>query len=157
MKVQELLHDLGHEMGVGCLRLNSERACRILCDDRFDVMIEFSPTNDICHVYSFIGLAEDHDKKILFAALLDANVLGRGTGGAAFGCDADSGDIFLFRSFNLEDLTFAKFKIAFQEFLNYVQHWTDRLEKGDLVLESNLLIKPEVPMMSRSGTQKKEE
>lgn len=142
MTVQELLRDLGNEMGLGCLQLNSERACRVLCDDCFDVTIEFSVANDVCYIHSFIGLAEDYDAKILYPTLLDANVLGRGTGGASFGCDAESGDIILSRSFDLEDLTFPRFKIAFQEFLNYVEYWTDRLEKGNLVLESNLMIKP---------------
>ncbi len=154
MTVHELLHDLGHEMGLGCLQLNSERACRVLCDDCFDVTIEFSSTNEVCYVHSFIGLAEDYDAKTLYQTLLDANVLGRGTGGASFGCDAESGDIILSRSFDLEELTFVKFKTAFQEFLNYVEYWTDRLEKGDLVLESNLVIKPGVHVLAKPGAKK---
>ncbi len=142
MNAQELLHDLGNEMGVGTLQLNSERTCRVLCDDRFDVTIEFPPTNDLCFVHAFIGLAEDHDHPVLYQTLLDANLLGRGTGGASFGCDMEHGDIILFRSFDLEGLTFIRFKAVFQDFLNYVEYWTDRLEKGDLIPESGLLIKP---------------
>ena len=88
---------------------------------------ELSPDEASVFLYSYLGDVASNDSKAVFAALLDANYLFRGTMGATMGVDEASGRVVMIRSEDLSTLRLSRFQSLVEEFVNLAELWQNRL------------------------------
>lgn len=62
----------------------------------------------------------------LFIALMKANFLGQGTGGASIGLDENENFLTLSSTFAY-DMNYKMFKDALEDFVNYLDYWREEL------------------------------
>lgn len=132
MSIEDILKELGSQMGLPNLHLDDNNVCRLVFDKRFTVDIEASPDKKSVHMYSALCELPPEGREELYEALLEANLFGRGTGGAAFGVDKEMNEILLNISFAaIEDVPLQTFINTLESFVNYVEAWTEKLDKRD--------------------------
>lgn len=153
MKIEEILKELGNQMGLPNLKLDDNKVCRLIFDKKFTVDIEASEDLKTVHLYSALCIIPPRDKENLFESLLEANLFGRGTGGASFGVDLEMGEILLSRTLVMEKTDYQDFVNILESFVNYVEAWTDKIDKGEYSRDKRGL----APKPSEGKTPKKEE
>ena len=81
-------------------------------------------------LYAALGNLPDDPAKAEAARLLllSANVLFRGTGGAALGAAPEDGMVTLCWKARMQGMNDGEFIAAVEHFLNLAEHWTKRLE-----------------------------
>lgn len=121
-----LLADLGAEIGIPELCADETNACNLLFDE-VAVSLELSEGGEALYISSLVGQVRRDDGAAQLAALLDANFLFSGAGGAAFGVDKASGNIVLARSERLSGLGKPLFLSVLEEFVNLAEAWQKRL------------------------------
>lgn len=131
MKIEALLLELGNQMGLPNLKLDNNKVCRLIFDKKFTVDIEASEDLRIVHLYSALCIIPPRDKENLYEALLEANLFGRGTGGASFGVDLEMGEILLSRTLEMEKTDYQDFVNVLESFVNHVEAWTEKIDKGE--------------------------
>lgn len=131
MKIESLLTELGNQMGLPNLKLDENKVCRLIFDKKFTVDIEASEDLKIVHIYSALCTIPPRDKENLYESLLEANLFGRGTGGASFGVDIEMGEILLSRTIEMEKVDYQDFVNVLESFVNHVEAWTEKIDKGE--------------------------
>lgn len=131
MKIEAILLELGNQMGLPNLKLDNNKVCRLIFDKKFTVDIEASEDLKIVHLYSAICTIPPRDKENLYESLLEANLFGRGTGGATFGVDLEMGEILLSKTMDIEKVDYQDFVNVLESFVNHVEAWTDKIDKGE--------------------------
>lgn len=131
MNIEDILKELGNQMGLPNLKLDDNKVCRLIFDKKYTVDIEASEDEKIVHVYSAMCIIPPEDREPMYEALLEANLFGRGTGGAAFGVDKEMGEILLSQTLVLDKTDYQDFVNVLESFVNHVEAWTDKIEKGD--------------------------
>ncbi len=132
MSLEQLLSALATELDLPDLVLNDNGTCQLTIDDKLSVTIEEAPQDDSAHVYATVGRAPDSDREEFFAALLEAQLFSREVGdGCTLGLDRATDEILLCRKLRLTNLDEAGFSSALTEFLNWSEHWLEKLA-GDI-------------------------
>ena len=131
MDVDNIVKELGNQLGLDNLALDENNVCRIVFDEKFNVDIEAMPDKKSFFIHAVLCRVPAEHKEVLFAELLEANLFGKGTGGASFGYDANLGEVLLFRRFETEKTDYPEFEAAVEEFLNYMESWSKRIESGE--------------------------
>lgn len=131
MKIEAILLELGNQMGLPNLKLDNNKVCRLIFDKKFTVDIEASEDLKIVHLYSALCTIPPRDKENLYEALLEANLFGRGTGGASFGVDIEMGEILLSKTLEMEKTDYQDFVNVLESFVNHIEAWTDKIDKGE--------------------------
>lgn len=132
MNIEDVLKELGAQMGLPGLKLDDNKVCRLIFDKKFTVDIEASEDLKTVHLYSAICVIPPEGKESFYEGLLEANLFGRGTGGAAFGIDIELGEVLLSRTLQMEKIDYQDFVNILEGFVNHVEAWTDKVEKGDV-------------------------
>lgn len=132
MNIEDILKELGGQMGLPNLKLDSNKVCRLIFDKKYTVDIEASEDLKTVHIYSALCIIPPEGREKLYEVLLEANLFGRGTGGAAFGLDLELGEILLSRTLIMEKTDYQDFVNILESFVNHVEAWTDKIDKGDL-------------------------
>lgn len=117
-------------MGLPNLKLDDNKVCRLIFDKKFTVDIEASEDLKKVHIYSALCTIPPRDKENLFESLLEANLFGRGTGGAAFGVDLEMGEILLSVSMVMDKTDYQDFVNTLESFVNHVEAWTEKIDTG---------------------------
>lgn len=133
MKIESILTELGNQMNLPNLKLDDNKVCRLIFDKKFTVDIEASEDLKTVHLYSALCIIPPRDKENLYEALLEANLFGRGTGiNASFGLDLEMGEILLSLTFkDMDKVDYQDFVNALESFVNHVEAWTDKIDKGE--------------------------
>ncbi|MDE0155248.1 MAG: type III secretion system chaperone [Gammaproteobacteria bacterium] len=121
-----LLSDLGAEIGIPELCADEANVCNLLFDE-VAVSLELSEDGEALYISSLVGQVRQDGGAAQLAALLDANFLFSGTGGATFGVDKASGSIVLARSERLSGLGKPLFLSVLEEFVDLAEAWQKRL------------------------------
>ena len=124
--LNNLLGEFGTAIGMPELELDEENRCNLMFDE-VAVSFELSPDEASVFLYSYLGDVASNDSKAVFAALLDANYLFRGTMGATMGVDEASGRVVMIRSEDLSTLRLSRFQSLVEEFVNLAELWQNRL------------------------------
>jgi hypothetical protein len=132
MEIQDLLNELGQQTGLGSLRLNEQRVCRLVFDDRLTVDIEALADNQRFFIHAVVGQAPVEGREAAFAELLAANLFGQDTGGACLSLNRNHDEILLFKEFRADETDYLKFSSALEMFLNRLDHWKNRLLSADV-------------------------
>ena len=90
--------------------------------------VSFTPDGDSTLFHSEVGEADRLDREGALS-LLEASLLGAGTGGAAFGVHRDLGTVVLWKRFG-EFQSRADLETAIGEFLGQVVVWKGKLSAG---------------------------
>lgn len=91
--------------------------------------VSFAPDGDGTVFHAAVGGAADLDREGLLS-LLEASLLGAGTGGAAFGLHRAAGELVLWKRYG-EFAGRADLETAIGEFLGLVLEWKGKLAAGD--------------------------
>lgn len=121
-----LLADLGAEIGIADLGADEDNRCNLLFDE-VAVSLELSEDGAALYIYSLLGHVRQDADTAQLAALLDANFLFSGTAGAALGVEKASGSIVLARSERLPGMNKPLFLAVLEEFVNLAEFWQQRL------------------------------
>ena len=93
--------------------------------------VSFAPDGDGTVFHAVVGGAERLDREGLLS-LLEASLLGAGTGGAAFGLHRAAGEVVLWKRYG-EFSGRADLERAIGEFLGVALEWKGKLSEGDFV------------------------
>ncbi|MCY4155774.1 MAG: type III secretion system chaperone [Gammaproteobacteria bacterium] len=121
-----LLAELGAAIGIPELCANEDNICKLLFDE-VAVSLELCEDNESFYICCALGQAGPDANPAQLAALLDANYLFSGTGGATLGVDKTSGSIVMIRSERLSALRQPQFLAVLEEFVNLAEFWQARL------------------------------
>ena len=93
--------------------------------------VSFAPDGDGAVFHAPVGEAAGLDREGLLS-LLEASLLGSGTGGAAFGLHRDAGELVLWKRYG-EFSGRADLERAIGEFLGVALEWKGKLSAGEFV------------------------
>lgn len=124
-------------MGLGNLKLDENKVCRLIFDKKFTVDIEANDDESVAHIYSAVCIIPPIEKEALYEKLLNANPFGRGTGGATFGIDLETGKIPITRTLVLDKTDYQDFVNAPESFVNHLEAWRDKIDKQDYLHEKD--------------------
>ena len=124
-----LLQTLAQSLGFETLVFEPDGVCSLAFEERFTVTLERDDENGLLHLYSTLGSAPDDviDQLTCFAALLQANLFGRGTADANLGYEPDSQTLMLSRKLVLQQLDGDSLQTAFGLFIQATETWSQRI------------------------------
>lgn len=126
MEFTEILTELGKALGLE-LSPDSEGACVLGVDDHMSVTIQNLDEVSRLAVWAKIGEPPPQGLERLLSAMLEANHLFQGTGGATISRDGE-GNFFLCQLFDLRCLDGKDFTDALERFVNTLEAWQRMLE-----------------------------
>ena len=124
--LQQIIGDFGKTVGLDDLELDAEGYCCLVIDKDLVINIEFDEPEARLMLYSKVG-APSADRQAGLVAIMEANYLGRGTGGATLGLQPESGAIVLSRDVPITGMDLPGFSGALERFVNTAESWTRRL------------------------------
>lgn len=123
--VQHIIGAFGRTTGIDDLELDQDGYCCLLIDQDLVINIELDEPGQRLLFYSVVGTPEAHRLPML----MQANYLGRGTGGATLGLQPDSGAAVLSREIPIAQLDVPDFSAALERFVNTTEEWVKRLRE----------------------------
>lgn len=127
MDIASAIQQLGKQMGIA-LSLDANHTCRLIFDGRTAIDIEApEPKESTVFFHALVGLVPSGNRERLYQTLLEANLFGRGTGGAVLAVDAGRQEVILFLSLDMAVTDYPAFTKALEDFLAQTIAWTERL------------------------------
>ncbi len=124
----QLLLDLGQSAGLAQPLRFDERGCaRLVFDGQLAIDFERDADAGLLQVYSVLGPLPGQGREALLLQLLQANLFGADTAGAALAVDADTGEVVLCRSVAAEGLPAPAFVQLVEQFVAVAEDWKERL------------------------------
>lgn len=121
MRFEEHIEALSRQIGVP-LRVDEEGACVIAVDD-MAVTLQSLQQTDSVGFWGEIGEPPPQGLELLLSAMLEANHMFAGTGGATISRDPGSGRFYLCRVLDLRCLDAEAFSSALERFVNTLEAW----------------------------------
>ncbi len=132
MDIHAILSQLGQQMGLPQLKLDDNRVCRLVFDQRLVVDIEATDDEKIVHLYALAGEVPPENKEDFMSVLLEANLFGKGTGGSSFALDHNHQEVYLCRVILIDSLAYQDFVNLLEAFVNHLEAWMDKIDRGDV-------------------------
>lgn len=128
MKIEDLLAQLGQKMGIA-LQLDENRACRLVFDDSITVDFEAPEALAGKLMMSCLVAADvrPDERETVFRTLLEANLCGRGTGGAVLAMNDETDEVVLQRILEVRHTDLQDLEVALDQLLQYGEAWSARL------------------------------
>ena len=123
---QQIIGDFGKTVGLDDLELDEAGYCCLVIDKNLVINIELDEPERRLMLYSLVG-RPGPDRLPVPNMAMEANYLGRGTGGATLGVQPEGGGIVLSRGVPLAGLDLPGFNGALERFVNTAEAWTKRL------------------------------
>lgn len=127
MTVNNLLAEFGRKAGLGALSLDDKGVCRLSFDGTLVVDLEHDSSAGVLHLYAVVGSIPADGKESLFARLLEANLFGAQTSGAALAIDRQRNEILLCRSIMPDALDAMAFEKILESFVNALEQQREQL------------------------------
>jgi hypothetical protein len=125
-QVDRVLAAFGDAIGLDGLALDDAGMGTIFVDDTA-VALEFDAPGERLLLYTSLGVPEG-DPAAAHAELLEANLFWRGTAGATFALQPETGSVLLVQALPGRDLELAGFETALQAFVDTSEAWEQRLQ-----------------------------
>ena len=135
MNIRDVLKELGSQMGLDNLKLDENRVCRLVFDKEYAVDIEASEDEKIVHIYARGVSVPPEKREEFYALLLEANLFGKGTGGAMFALDQTQNDVYLCRALAMDSTDYQDFVNVLESFVNHLEAWAKKIDSGALTRE----------------------
>ena len=121
MRFEELIEALGRQINVP-LTVDADGACVISVDD-LTVTLQNVSEADSVGLWGAIGEPPPQGIEKLLSAMLEANHMFAGTGGATISRDPANGRFFLCRLMDVRCLDAETFATALERFVNTLESW----------------------------------
>ena len=121
MRFEDHIASLGRKIGVR-LQVDDEGACVLSVDD-MTVTLQGIAESEAVGFWGEIGDPPPQGLEKLLSAMLEANHMFRGTGGATISRDSETGSFFLCRILDLRNLDADAFAAALERFVNTLEAW----------------------------------
>jgi hypothetical protein len=129
MDAHQLLSALGLTMGLPDLAFDANGCARLIFDQAIAVDLEHDDEADCIHIYHVLGTTPSvGDGENLYRRLLEGNLFGAQTQGAALSVDASAQEIVIGRMFDVAGASTTSFAEAMEKFLAAVEHWQSELK-----------------------------
>lgn len=128
MDPETIIQHLGENIGIESLKFSDEGVVSLLINDKFHTNIEKSSDNQTLTIYGKVGDLPVIDREVCLKALLNANLFGQKTGGASFGMDQHTEEIYLFKTFELENIQIDRFIEEVKLLIHWQQDWIQSIE-----------------------------
>lgn len=129
MTAQQLVEQFAARMGVAGLALDAHGCAALESQQGVTVNLEHDAAQDLLHLYSHLGADPARDRETLYAAMLDANLFGQGTGGATLARDPQDRMLVLCQTVAPASLTGETFESLVLAFMDNAQQWRERLSE----------------------------
>jgi len=130
--INELLQELGKNIGLPDLKANDEGLCSLRFDDRVTIDLEYHEESTSLIFSSIIGTLLAHQTEKIYPDLLEANLLWAGTGGATLGVDPVTLSAFLCYKERIEEMDFIRFQDLLKGFSDVAIFWNKRIQEEPL-------------------------
>lgn len=140
MNLNDLLSDLGNNIGLGPLKLDDGGVCRLVFDG--DTSVDIEESGDLEHhllMHSVVGYTPPEGRLAFYEKLLSGNYLGRQTVGGSLALDPSTGEVLLWRSLDTAQLGVEVFASKISDFVQTARHWSRELVASDPEAENDSL------------------
>ena len=129
MDTDTLLQPLAERLGLEALDFDDRGTCSLVFDERFTITLELDDEEQMLYLYSTLGKAPEDliDQLTCFAALLQANLFGRGTGGASLAFEPESQALMISRNCSLMQLSAEALQADVERFVQATDAWYERV------------------------------
>jgi hypothetical protein len=125
MDPDQLLQSLGLTLGLPNLSFDSHGCARVVVDGA--PALDFERQERMVHVYSVLGLLPPEGRETLYAQMLQGNLFGASTAGAALSIDELQGEVVLCRTFVAESTSAHSFASDVEAFVAAAEDWQARI------------------------------
>lgn len=124
--LQEYLDRLTGELKLGPIQPNEKKVFRLSLSAERGVDLQLVDGKVV--LFTAVVACPTVRQELLFSLLMQANLFGQGTGGAAIGLDA--GEKFITLSQAIPDETdYKHFREVLEDFVNYADYWKEEVIK----------------------------
>lgn len=122
MEFKELMAEFAQAAQIDRIDPDEDGCYRFDVDGMIVTLSEVAQTGDL-FMWAEVGELPPEGREALYRTLLEAQYMGRATGGSSLSVDPDSEKVFLHRSDPLRTLDFEGFKGKLQTFVNVLEVW----------------------------------
>lgn len=145
MHLEDMIAELGKEMGIPGLALDDNGLCRLVFDTKLVVDMEAASDGKTLHIYSVVCGVPHDQREAFFSSLLSANLFGQETGDAAFAIDETAAEVLLCAQVKAERTDFREFANQLEAFVNHLESWLDKLSTTEQATGETQEIAPDDP------------
>ena len=129
MDYEPYFQALAQRLGFESLPFDNDGICSLAFEERFTITLEWHAEHATLYLHSTLGTAPEDiiDQLTCFAALLEANLFGRGTGGANLAYEPRSQTLMISRTLVLSQLDADALQQAFGVFVQATETWCERV------------------------------
>ena len=128
MDSNQLLHSLSESLGVPELRFDDNGCARLATDGAPAINFERDPAGTI-HAYSVLATLPAEGREALYEQLLQGNLFGAATSGAALAVDTGGNEVLLCGVLATKQTTPELFAAQFEHFVGAAQKWQAQLAR----------------------------
>ncbi|CUT17092.1 MULTISPECIES: type III secretion system chaperone [Candidatus Ichthyocystis] len=127
---KSLVVELGSLLKLPGLKLNEQGVASLIADKKFSVNLEHSSVDGVIHIYSKVMDLDGPVSDVICRKLMALNAYGNETSGASFAWDELHHEIILWRRVDLQVANAHYLMGVLELFLDQVERWRSRLERG---------------------------
>ena len=128
MSFDLIVSAVAQELNLPDLSAHEGGVCQLVVEGSLEITLEAGVLDDSLHLYATVGSTPASGQAEFYAALLEAQLFGKEVGpGISFGLDKTTGEILLGQKLRLSSVTPESFLPVLGEFINWAEHWTERL------------------------------
>lgn len=128
MALADLMKEFGQAMGLGDVALEEDGGARIVIDGSLEVDIAAARDGVGFDITAAVCPIPTRNQRGIFAGMLEANLVGQGTGGAALSLDTSLGEVVLSRSIRQDSLSYDEFEGEMIRFTTALRDWRGAFE-----------------------------
>jgi hypothetical protein len=134
IQAQELLSAYGQLAGMPGLKFEPHGCARLLFDKSIAIDLEIDEEAGCIQVYGVLGVVPSTGREALYRRLLEGNLFGTQTGGAALAIDPVQDEVLLCRRVDLATTNAVALTECLETFAGLIEQWQRRLASGELVV-----------------------
>ena len=144
MDTDQLLQSLGLSLGLTNLRFDANGCARLAIDGAPALNMERDAIGGL-HLYSVLCPLPPEGREAIYAQLLQGNLFGTSTGGAALAIDELHGEIVLCCNVKADLASAPEFASQVEAFVAAAEDWQSRLDKAPV--DDATDVRPSAPQM----------
>ncbi len=138
--INHVIMQFGQNLGLGNLSLDENGLLSLVFDEHLAVELQLAPETGVVFFIAPLSAMPDHQEKarILFQErMLQAPLTEGNLAGAFFCVDPESEEILLMRAIDARTLTTQSLENEMERFVNALDFWSARMEKGVLSFDAD--------------------
>lgn len=145
--VQVLISEAGRILGFDDLALDEEGCCVLQIDEKITLTIEYADETEDIRIYAQVGNYSPDNEQEIFKAILEANFLWTGTGGATLSINSKERSVYIAYQEKRREITPQLFLTLLEGFIENTEFWMHNLSHLQAKSEETLSTEEEVADM----------